>query len=385
MQYINIAKGLEEIATSELGAILADHIASSLSKKNKAEVVAINQALNFNFPIFRTRPASANRILNLRRAAMLIAKTFDALPVLLPRGGTAPYEGWDEFELEKYIRQQKQNAERKPAPTGAPGPYLGASFWAYSTEDERSTAMAGYQEALELCTFGLLAATHATRASTIGPSQRGVDIYTDLVAIWFGSAPGTVETVRTNLQMTLAGLKTNYIRMGYAGKNARAVGEAAIKETCFTENGANLDTVRAIGKGVFAYAPSPGSSVKHKFVLCKLFFDSQNTTITLRDQVVGIGDEDKMDVTRSGAVVHEATHMYAGTKDISLENEVYDHIGWARPGHNEKREVAYGPLRCLALAKVRPADAVKNADSYRIFCELAKYHRQHAGAPIVIR
>ena len=116
-------------------------------------------------------------------------------------------------------------------------------------------------------------------------------------------------------------------------------------------------------------------------------FEASSTGPLMRAQVqvVGIGDEDKMDVTRSGAVVHEATHMYAGTKDISLENEVYDHIGWARPGHNEKREVAYGPLRCLALAKVRPADAVKNADSYRIFCELAKYHRQHAGAPIVIR
>ena len=385
MQYINIAKALEEIATSELGAILADHIASSLAKKNKAQVSAINQALNFNFPLFRTRPANANRILNLRRAAMLVSRTFDTLPALLPRGGAAPYESWDEMELEIYIGQQKQNAQRKPAPSGAPGPYLGASFWAYSTEDERTTAIAGYQEALELCTFGLLAATHATRASAVGPSQLGVDIYTSLVAVWFGAAPGIVETVRANLHKTLAGLKTNYIRLGYGGKNARAAGEATIKETCFAENGAHLANVRPIENGIFAYAPSKSSGVKHKFVLGQLFFDSQNTTVSLTDEIVAIGDEEKMDVTRSGTVLHEATHMYADTSDIALENDVYDHAGWTRPGSDGKKKKAYGPQRCLALARARPADAVKNADNYRIFCEAAKYHRQHAGAPIVIR
>ena len=384
MQYVNIAKALEEIATSELGVTLADHIASSLSKKNKAEVVAINQALNFNFPIFRTRPANGDKILKLRRAAMLIAKTFDALPVLLPGGGAAPYESWDEQELEKYIRLQKQNAQREPAPAGPPGPYLGASFWAYSTEEERLTAMAAYQEALELCTFGLLAATHATRASAIGHSPRGVDTYTDLVAMWFGSAPETVTTVKTVLHNALSGLKTNYIRLGYGGRNANPVGEAAIQEGGFGSGGAMTATVRPMG-GEFAFVPSKGSGVRNKIVLCMLFFDSKNTTITLRDEIVAMGDENKMDVTRSGAIVHEATHAYAGTVDVELDNDVYEHIGWTKPGAGEKREKAYGPLQCLALARKKPAEALKNADSYRIFCELAKYHRQHAGAPIMIR
>ncbi|TKC88745.1 hypothetical protein FAZ69_13415 [Trinickia terrae] len=389
MQYINIAKAMEEIAITDMGAILADHIASSLSKKNRSQVEAINQALNFSFPLFRTRPINGNRILELRRAAMLISKTFETPSAPLPRGGRAPHESWDEQDLEVYIGQQKQAAERKPKPAGAPGPYLGASFWAYATEDERSTAITGYRESLELCTFGLLAATHATRAAVTGPSQMGIDIYADLVRIWFGSAPGTAEKVRDALHKTLSGLKTRYIRLGYGGKNVRAVGANTFKEAGFGDGGAKVGNISAIGNGIFAYAPSKSSGVTDQFVLGKLFFDSQHTTIGLTNQIVAIDDEEKMDVTRSGAVVHEATHMYAGTIDVPLSDAVYDSCGWEHPGVKDKRKLAYGAQRCLSLAKSTPTNAAQsaldNADTYRIFCELAKYHRQHAGAPVVIR
>jgi hypothetical protein len=72
-----------------------------------------------------------------------------------------------------------------------------------------------------------------------------------------------------------------------------------------------------------------------------------------------------MAVSRGGAIVHELTHRYLDTKDIVIPLAILHQIG--RGSADGAR--AYGPYACCALGKFAPAEALKNADTYRVFCE----------------
>ncbi|RKF46720.1 hypothetical protein [Paraburkholderia fungorum] len=371
------------IATDERGAAVVDHIASVLSKKNKAQVAAINNALNFSFPLFRSRPGNANDLIGLRRAAMLIARTIDTGGA--PARGGVPYESWDEMQLDAYIATYRRAPNIFAPPTGTPGIYLAGSFWAHATEDERSKAIAGFREAVELCTYGLVAANHAIRIESGLSSASGNGIYFDILRMWFGDGSISTtknnvtktitiaESVKTVLQHTWNGLKGNYVRLGYARRNPS---ESNFMELGFGSNGACAN-IKASDDDEYAYVnASNNTRPNNRIVLGKLFFDSL-TTITLPAQIVAI-DDDVMQVTRGGGVLHEATHLYAATEDVKLGRAAYNNLNMKLPADSNKNQKSYGTHYCLALARTDSAGAVKNADSYRIFCELAKHQWQQA-------
>ncbi len=61
-------------------------------------------------------------------------------------------------------------------------------------------------------------------------------------------------------------------------------------------------------------------------------------------------------VSTSGVVIHELTHLVLQTNDVSS------------PLFKTKTP-SYGPGTCIHLASVSPADALNNADNYRLFAE----------------
>jgi hypothetical protein len=63
------------------------------------------------------------------------------------------------------------------------------------------------------------------------------------------------------------------------------------------------------------------------------------------------GGDEKISV--AGVIVHEACHQVIDADDVDMDNGVK----------------AYGPDLCHWLAQYRAADAARNADNYRIFCE----------------
>ena len=350
------------------GEAVVDNIARSLSKKTKSEIVSINNSLNFTMPPSRNSPGNPNEIINIRRAAMLIEKTIATrLPPRLPHG-SPPYdpESWDYVVLKEYINEHKKIATS----VAGTGVYLAGSFWAYATEQERLHAIAAHAEAIELCTFGLVAANYATQGAAVGPSRNSrLDIYFDITRMWFGGAADTAKIVKDNLKLTLSGLKSNYIGLSYAGPSIKP--GSKLKEKGFSGGSASQVTAMGGFAHVFPVAN------QNKITLDKEFFNPNETEPALEEQIVGI-HENLMQVSRGGAVLHEATHLYAGTRDIVLNNAVYTKLGLTPPTDSTKREKGYGSLNCFAIVKEDPGSARENADSYRIFCEAAKYHRQHA-------
>lgn len=384
MKYPYIEKAIEEITRTRFtrsprilnASTLSDEIGSALSKKNMAQVAAINNALNFVFPSSMPRPLNADGIVNARRAAILISKTIDRQLPPRPPGGSAAYqpESWEERQLVEYLETHMAEAS---APIGA-GVYLAGSFWAFATEEERAYALAARTEAIELCTFGVVAANHAARATHVGHARNNLDIYSDLVRLWFGSAPGVAEEARRKLNLTLTNLRDKCLCFSYGGSNVRA--GTKHQEIGFGGAGAK-GVAKAIEDETWAYVYSTRSDAT-RVVFCKMFFDPKKTKISLKEKDIAgmMKDSLEMYVTRGGTLLHEATHKFAGTADVLLSDAVYQHAGFRLPSVSGLARVkAYGPKYCRALARAEPESALNNADTYRLFCEHAKYHRQQGG------
>jgi hypothetical protein len=375
MQYTYIEKAMVKISRERNGPELLEHIASSLSKKVKTQVTAINNALNFTLPFYRVRPIDLDGTIELRRMALLIAKT---IGTRRPVGSRLDPESWDPAILQQYIDDQKTQAG-SAIPSGGGGAYLAGSFWAYATEEERLFALASRAEAIELCTYGLVAANHAIHGPTANPIRGAMtDTYFGMLRMWFGDTPGVAEHVKKKLRRTLAGLQSTYLALRYAGKNVKAASE--LREKGCSSSGAIGAVVTKKGWGDAKSETDPNG-----IRLCLDFFDPASTKLALEQQIAAIdpteNSTEAMQISRGGALLHEATHLFAGTRDEYLKDEVYLKLGHQPPKTGEGRSQGYGPITCFTLAKVDPANAINNADSYRIFCEVAKHHRQHASQP----
>ena len=371
MRYTNIGKALSTLTSSEMSAKVAEHIACKLSQKQPTEVKALDIALGFTLPVFRRRNASTEEMLANRRVALLMAKTL-AAPAPRP-GSVYNPEAWDDAALVEYIGAQKASVDTSRRPTrsqSTPGTYFSAGFWVHATEADRNQALTSWREGKELCAAGLMAVVNSLKAR---PTQTGehkvMEAGMDLVEFWFGEGADRKEIKRV-LHETLQGMNSQFICLTYAGPIPDA--SLSVWEAGFGNSAAHSKTAEKGGWG------QVGKNTPNTVFLCKNFFDPGKTSGPRQDQLVGIDDD--MQVSRGGCALHEATHMFGDTNDVQVGDEVYERFGKTPPAASETRAQGYGPATCIALARSDPEKTVKNADSYRMFCETAKYFRNNKSA-----
>ncbi|WP_445287379.1 hypothetical protein [Variovorax atrisoli] len=328
-----------------VGLALAARVACHLSDMPPGAVRSLDSDLSFSFKSIGLRPApgySVAESINLRRASMLIHKTIQ------PRSPSPA--NFDVNDNEQYISAAK--LANRALPT-RPGHYLAGSYWAYSEHNDRVKTRDAWNEAAELLRAGIRV------ASTTGNST----VSANLFRRWFGNA--SVDVVNHALGLTLTGLTSQCTGVGYAHRATQG-NPLALIETGFAEDGGASDVKPDAAWGT-------AKAGKASMCLGTNFF-SEAQTRGQPNRLHVLDDLSVMEVSRGGAVLHEATHLFARTDDVRLSN-IQDGVIFARlhvtqpltqRAHGSK---AYGPKVCHELAQVSGDDAAKNADNYRLFCE----------------
>ncbi|WP_233838019.1 M35 family metallopeptidase [Paraburkholderia sp. ZP32-5] len=344
MAKTNIGAAFGALAHNSLdasGLALSARIACRLTDMSPAEVRAIDSDLSFFAKSITLRPTSgytAAELVDYRRASELIRKS-----------GESRKQSPSSFDQQAHFNYIKDAKNDLPGPD-RPGFYFGASYWAYSDHAERVKTRLAWNEAGHQLTAGIGV------IETLDFTERK-----NLFRRWFGNAgPDVVKLV---LQRTLTGITTRCTGLLYAGQAARG------NPLGLSENGiADRGMAAAVRSDEFwgiAYYGAP------YIRLGTCFFDEsetggQPTRYHSRD-VVGA-----MEVSRGGAIVHEATHLFAETTDVRLSDvpndAVFLRLNVAVTNQNRDAQ-GYGPRVCHALAQVSGAMAAKNADNYRLFCE----------------
>jgi hypothetical protein len=63
-------------------------------------------------------------------------------------------------------------------------------------------------------------------------------------------------------------------------------------------------------------------------------------------------------ICRYGTIIHELSHLVSSTLDVQTG-----------VGADNRSVTCYGAMFCLRLASLQPANAITNADNYRLFSE----------------
>ncbi|VWX56000.1 hypothetical protein VARIO8X_110070 [Burkholderiales bacterium 8X] len=346
----HIAAGLSVLAKSASdanGVKLAAHIACHLSHSTPLAVNLLEFDLGYPLRSLGLRSSAygqtpAGRI-NLRRASNLIYRT-------VGRALGEPPGGFDELDHTRYIQAAKTRL-------GQDGPnrdgfYLAPSFWAFSSHDDRVMVRTAWDEARRLAVAGLKALCHRDSESRSSACYRR----------WFGDAtPSRTAAVGQVLQRVYSGLQ-----------------QACVSVSCMHRV---TDDLTIVEKGVSAGGGTVSAKVTNAAVwgtawhrggfLClgSNFFDpllSSRLRTTIHRTARGSG----LEISRGGAILHEATHLFGNTDDLELV-KVPDFF--ADPEFEEGKKnpdaAAYGPWICARVADLAPHLAVDNADSFRLFCE----------------
>ncbi|RDV00479.1 hypothetical protein [Trinickia dinghuensis] len=328
------------------GLALAARIACYLSHDiTPARVRSIDSDLSFSIRSIGLRPTpgySTEALINLRRASKLIHETRQSPPPHTPSPSN-----FDPVQHEAYIRRAKVASAAMP---NRPGYYLASSYWAYSAHNDRVKTLSAWHEAAQLLAAG------------IGVAQSlNVPGNAQLFRRWFGTA--NALDVIGRLQRTRDGLVNQCTGLSYGGTAATG-NPLDLKEGGFATDG-GADRVGRLKEGEWGTAKAPRPYI----CLGVPFFNDSNTggQPTRHHTYNSNGS---MEVSRGGAIVHEATHLFARTDDVplidGLRGLIFAHLN-APP--EERFRAAYGPWICYGLAQVRPDAAARNADNYRLFCE----------------
>jgi hypothetical protein len=342
---------------SDIKKHLVSHISHALTKISDDKAKALEKILSDNkLPFYKRPDEYTQHLLPERGLAILLSKTICSAVSLRGNSGVVLNpEAWDLNEVSDYVRQAMRNfpnIENEPVGSEV---YLGGSFWVYATGDERAKALAAWHEAKELCTQGYIAVD-----SLYFSGHREYQVNSDLFRIWFGdfdSNPKLLESARSVLSRALGGFQQQLMMLSYSGLNVYGPRMSERRE-----NAGAFSDVRIIPDEWGQSARSPKTCI-----LGQYFFDPSYTSESLRNLIVGMDDDD-MQVSRGGCVLHEATHMFSNTVDAPLSEDVLKAVG-----SEERSAQGYGAKACLTLAKYDSAAAVNNADSYRIFCEATVY------------
>lgn len=367
MEYIgrafaNLTSGCTETNCNRV--YLAGHLASQLSDMTEQEVGAIESALNFNFITARIAPVGTSmrpqEIAELRRSAQLIKRTFakllDTPDEKLTQAGqplslafkrllqqkAADAESWDESVLSPFVRAFSNAATAKPS---GPNMYLGPSFWAFSEPADRLQARQSWTEANSLLAAG-------ARVLALPTNPRANALYDK----WF-SLPDRSAVLKTVASIS-EGMAVRRIGLAYAGPR---IGQSSLE---IQEEGYHASG----GIGRVAPRPDWGAGKFGKSIALQTMFFNPALTSGLPTAEHDPASS-AMGVSRGGAVLHEASHSFADMHDVDLSNAVYARLGATPPAVGAPRKQAYGPRACSALAALHPAQAVTNADSYRLFFE----------------
>lgn len=348
MAKTNIGAAFRPLVRNKLdanGLALAARVACHLSDMPPGAVRSLDSDLSFSVRSIGLRPVlgySVAESINLRRASMLIHKTVQ------PRMPSPA--NFDGNLNAQYISAAKTSTTTLPS---RPGHYLGGSYWAYSEHNDRVKTRDAWNEAAELLRAGIRV------ASAIDDSI----VNANLFRRWFGNASAAVVT--NALRLTLTGLTSQCTGVGYASQPTQG-NPLGLIETGFADDSSPSDI-----------KPDPdwGSAKAGTAYMClgTRFFSAIETRVqptrlhVLDDMLV-------MEVSRGGAVLHEATHLFARTQDVRLSHVqngiIFTRLQVTQPLTKKAHEhKAYGPKICHELAQVSGDDAAKNADNYRLFCE----------------
>jgi len=343
MALSSIGKGIALLARkSQYGTEVADRIARKLSALDDRKIATLEKQLSFDYSLFSRRPPDANDILDLRRAAILCKETIQGpLALVDAKGKQIDPTSWDSNRLHDYLRAC---TSRELGVQPADKAYMAASFWAFASTQERSAASAGLKEGRDLCVAGL----------DLIDNRRGSTPVRDVcLSLWFGElSEHNLNHVTSVLRDTLGGLNSQPICLHYAGA------------------GVDSDTLRKDARGYVRVGAGWGSAIKsdpHEITLQSKYFSSEKTSGPRTTAIKMKGNE--MQVSRGGAMLHEATHLYGYTDDVFVPDTVYEFLKMAVPVEEARRAQAYGPRTCSDLSKVDPSLAIKNAENYRLFCE----------------
>ena len=351
MAYSYIRKALTLISrVPRSGPLTCDWIGSILSAMDDLAVAALDTKLNFGWLRYTMRnvdrgATAREDLADVRRAAKLLVMLRSADGATAEDANTA--EGWNEGELNALMRRL---ADRN-APDIGNGYYLRGSFWGFASQSELRWLAAAWDEAAAMTRVAMRVAVRAAS------NQRADQ---DLVRKWFGAS--SPAALHRKLKQLHDGMTTRRVGITYQGPGvARNTGNRRYQE--LTDPGAAEDLQEDARWGW-------QSTGIRKIGVCRKFFNDQTRQNLPRLHATSSRE---MEVTRGGALVHELTHRYLDTEDVEVPNSVYAFLGRPAPGPGQDRALGYGPFTCHGLASVEPALALKNADSYRLFCEDAVF------------
>lgn len=285
-------------------------------------------------------------VIALHKAAML-------LDLIVPVASLKPPTNFRQFDLDLHLDSVKRRTADFPASTNPVAPYLAGSFLLYATQTERDQAMQSIPEAIALLRAGALA------IEAMSPVGADPNASRTLFHRWFGvQAPQGVAMAKSRIEQTIAGLATG-VCFNYAGANV-GTNRYSLGEMGF--NTSNVTLPGAVRRGM-DWGSAKATVGPYILLESKFFVGAETTGYRLTQHHAN--DSPEMEVSRGGAVLHEATHVFAATHDERF----------APPASAQ----AYGPRLARRLAANEPAKALKNADTYRLFCEDA-YALQRAEA-----
>jgi len=324
-------------STDDNGMRLAAKVACRLTDMSPSAVRSLDSDLNFSVRSMGLKPSAAYTVaerINWRRASLLIHRTIGP--------NHASPASFDADLNEAYVRTWKRQ-EGGARPTRH-GPYLGSSYWAYSKHAERIKTRQAWPEAIQLVRAGKRVAESATLA------------HRAIFARWFGNS--ATQAAIDVLNLTLNGLENECTGVGYAGPHAQG-NLLDLQEVGFAGDGRASDV-----KPGPAWGTAQGSIPGYICLESKFFDDAATSGLRSVAHTTTGG----MEVSRGGAVLHEATHLFGKTADVRLDDQVFTQLNIVREAKHAD-EKAYGPKVCAAFAIAQAVDTVRNADSYRLFCE----------------
>lgn len=348
MAKTNIGAGFGQLVRNNLDALglaLSARVACHLTDMTPGAVRSLDSDLSFSVKSIGLMPSPGYSVaerIDMRRASFLIHKTVQP--------GLPSPANFDGNAHEQYISAAKTANRAMPVRAG---PYLGGSYWAYSEHNDRVKTRDAWTEAAELLRAGIRVAS----------TTANVTVNANLFRRWFGNA--STEVVLQALRSTLTGLTSQCTGVGYANRTTQG-NPLGLTEGGFAGDG-GASSVGPDGAWGTAKTGKPHMCLGTKFF-------SETDTHGQPTRLHVLDDLSIMEVSRGGAVLHEATHLFALTNDMPLANikdgVIFARLQVAQPlTQKAQASKAYGPKVCHALAQVSGADAAKNADSYRLFCE----------------
>lgn len=210
------------------------------------------------------------------------------------------------------------------------------------------------------------------------------------VAYWFGTAPNVLNSVQHNFQRM-----TNCIgQRRFILKEAIGPGQNVLKDIYAETGRGHADRYPNMGISIgfgSAYFDNSACTRKPKLATTRQAISDFNTTVssfTSRDNL-STSNVDKVKkayytrlikkhsgtinrksvISFAGTIIHELSHAKLGTDDLSISAHLADPTNSITTLYGQKGQQVYGHYFSHLLAQTTPADALNNADNYRLFSE----------------